>query len=272
MANADFYRVLGVDRSATSDEIRSAYRALVKKYHPDLFSEPGEKAVASERLRLINEAYTVLGAADRRRQYDQELAQNAQPARPASGVRVRSRFSRSPRRAKKQQTASRKRHARKRFSISRKWMGYSLAAAAAALTLFFTTRSEPRLVTSWLLMEKLEVSPALDHSKTHPSGDGWARVGEFGSVSECVAILKQKVRQDEQEGSRAVYDEQRGTMAITVLVRQAGQKPDSSPASGLLPEQAPAAKRTRTLECRPMQQLKMDSWFRRALKRFGGAQ
>ena len=53
--NRDPFSVLGLSSSATEDEIKSAYRKLAKKYHPDL--NPGDKA-AEEKMREINEAYT----------------------------------------------------------------------------------------------------------------------------------------------------------------------------------------------------------------------
>ena len=51
----DPFAVLGLSSSATEDEIKSAYRKLAKKYHPDL--NPGDKA-AEEKMREVNEAYT----------------------------------------------------------------------------------------------------------------------------------------------------------------------------------------------------------------------
>ena len=51
----DPFAVLGVSPSATEDEIKSAYRKLAKKYHPDL--NPGDKA-AEQKMREVNEAYT----------------------------------------------------------------------------------------------------------------------------------------------------------------------------------------------------------------------
>ena len=51
----DPFAVLGVSSSATEDEIKSAYRRLAKKYHPDL--NPGDKA-AEQKMKEINEAYT----------------------------------------------------------------------------------------------------------------------------------------------------------------------------------------------------------------------
>jgi DnaJ-class molecular chaperone len=76
----DPYKVLGVPRGATEDEIRRAYRKLAKETHPDL--NPANKAVAEERLKTVNAAFAILGDEDKRRQFDQGLIDaNGEPRR-----------------------------------------------------------------------------------------------------------------------------------------------------------------------------------------------
>ena len=64
----DYYEVLGVSRQASDSEIKSAYRKLAKKYHPDI--SPGDKE-AEVKFKEASEAYAVLSDADKKRQYDQ---------------------------------------------------------------------------------------------------------------------------------------------------------------------------------------------------------
>src|SRR5262245_39981822 len=68
----DYYETLGVSRSASEDQIRDAYRKLARKHHPDV--NPGDKS-AEEKIKEINEAYSVLSDRQKRQQYD-ALGQN----------------------------------------------------------------------------------------------------------------------------------------------------------------------------------------------------
>lgn len=67
MPAQDYYKVLGVSREASADEIRKAYKKLARENHPD--SKPGDEQ-AAEKFKQIQEAYSVLGDAEKREQYD----------------------------------------------------------------------------------------------------------------------------------------------------------------------------------------------------------
>lgn len=64
----DFYSVLGVSSTASQDDIKKAYRKLAKQYHPDANAND---AKAAEKFKEISEAYTVIGDAEKRKQYDE---------------------------------------------------------------------------------------------------------------------------------------------------------------------------------------------------------
>jgi curved DNA-binding protein len=68
MAERDFYDILGVSRTASSDEIRAAHRKLVRKYHPDMNKNSAD---AEKKFKEVQEAYDTLSDDDKRRQYDQ---------------------------------------------------------------------------------------------------------------------------------------------------------------------------------------------------------
>jgi curved DNA-binding protein len=74
----DYYETLGVAKTASADEVKSAFRKLARKHHPDL-AKPKEKAAAEEKFKQINEAYEVLSDPEKRAKYDQLGADWNQP-------------------------------------------------------------------------------------------------------------------------------------------------------------------------------------------------
>ena len=65
-STSSLYETLGVDKSASAEEIKKAYRRLARKYHPDINKEPG----AEDKFKEINAAYEILSDEKKRAQYD----------------------------------------------------------------------------------------------------------------------------------------------------------------------------------------------------------
>ena len=66
MSAKDYYSILGIDRNASDQDIKSAFRTLSKKYHPDLNKDPN----AEQKFKEINEAYQVLSDPEKKQKYD----------------------------------------------------------------------------------------------------------------------------------------------------------------------------------------------------------
>src|ERR1039458_4288852 len=80
----EYYETLGVERKASVDDIRKAYRKLARKYHPDL--NPGDKA-SEDRFKNVQEAYDILSDPKKRQMYDQVgfYSENAFPGAGQGG-------------------------------------------------------------------------------------------------------------------------------------------------------------------------------------------
>jgi len=81
----DYYKILGVDKKATKDEVKKSYRKLAMEWHPD--KNPTRKEEAEEKFKEISEAYQVLYDEDKRKEYDQLRAMGATKKPGAGGNR-----------------------------------------------------------------------------------------------------------------------------------------------------------------------------------------
>ncbi len=70
VARRDYYDTLGIDRNASEDDVKKAFRKLARQYHPDLHSGDHQKKQAEEKFKEINEAYEVLNDQDKRQRYN----------------------------------------------------------------------------------------------------------------------------------------------------------------------------------------------------------
>jgi len=68
LANKDYYQILGINKDASQDEIKKAFRKLALQYHPD--ANPNNKEEAEKKFKEINEAYQTLSDEGKRKQYD----------------------------------------------------------------------------------------------------------------------------------------------------------------------------------------------------------
>ena len=75
MADKDYYEILGVDKKATNDELKSAYRKLAKKYHPDIAPED-KKEEYEEIMKRLNEILEILKDTQARAEYDSTYRAN----------------------------------------------------------------------------------------------------------------------------------------------------------------------------------------------------
>lgn len=85
MSPSEAYKILGLREGASEDEIRRAYRDLVKKYHPDQYVNNPLSDLAAEKLKEINEAYDVLTRKDARSQYSSSSSSESSYSSGSSG-------------------------------------------------------------------------------------------------------------------------------------------------------------------------------------------
>jgi hypothetical protein len=311
MAEPDFYKILGISPSASVDEIRLAYRELVKKYHPDLFIASTEKTRANERLLQINQAYAVLGDAERRRQYDEKRSSRRTTLRSPSTPTGRARSStRTSTASARPQASTRTQKTRPvswrtaKRQILKRWKyptsGKLAASIVGVIIVAFIAQAvweKPQTAIAWTLLAQTVVEPSKDIARQKLAGPNWTASGRYDSRSQCTDALKALVKRDEQEGSRAIFDERQGTIAITVHLRDEAalakeyfeaklnrrfNEPDGKASvddEELLKQASEEARefirkngltnRVRNYECRQMQVLMPESWLRRKLKQTG---
>jgi DnaJ-domain-containing protein 1 len=298
MAQADLYKILGLSPSASGEKIKSVYRDLVKKYHPDLFSTPAQKASATERFRQINAAYAVLGDPKRRREYDKRFQTAAGTQRPAATIKSTTRTatanrSRSGRSGANFSNFAKRWHFGERWKhrVALKWVGCSLAAVVLVF-LAHAGWNEPEAKDVWMLVERTEEMQPSQSVGGNSPGRIWTGLGRYSSKAECTDHLKETVRSDEQRGSKAIWDERDRTIAITVYTRNEAELAEEyfhaklkQTTPGAIDEQRlkqqaseeakefvrknGTMKRVRNLECHRFQVADGESWLRSGLKKLG---
>lgn len=144
----NYYEILGVDRGAEQDVIDAAFRAMMRRYHPDTFAGPQDEA--ERRAKQLNEAYSVLRDLTRRRAYDETLGPVA--PRPVAAYRPLPNPD-GPR------------------SSIRRLAAFGVGAAAIAMILFFSTRpdSPPPRASSALAEAQPVPTPAQPVATPPPS-------------------------------------------------------------------------------------------------------
>jgi curved DNA-binding protein CbpA len=290
MAEPNLYKVLNVSPSASAAEIKSAHRKLVKKYHPDLFSGGAEKEQATANLQQINRAYAILSNAERRRQYDAEHVRKPTTPKPVKRASAGHRSSSRP----VQKPSARKVFTKRRwkFRASSRWAAGVLGVIVLAAVVHALTY-QPEAATAWMLLQRTSVESSLNASQQNSAREPWMVLRRSGSKAECANELKEMVKVDEREGSKAIVDEQGGALAITVYIKDeatlareylgaklrqmpnAVERPPEEEKT--LKQQASdeakefirkngISKRTKHYECRATQIREAESWLRRQFK------
>jgi DnaJ-class molecular chaperone len=93
VSKRDYYETLGVDRTASDDDLKKAYRKMARQHHPDLQTGEAQKKASEEKFKEVNEAYETLSDQDKRKRYvavrmasDLEAADSATPSTTSSRI------------------------------------------------------------------------------------------------------------------------------------------------------------------------------------------
>jgi curved DNA-binding protein CbpA len=207
VAQPDFYKILGVGPNASTDEIKSAYRNLVKKYHPDLYKTASGKKKGNEKLQQINEAYAALSDEERRRAYDATRAPKTAVVRKPAPARDRPVV-----RKKTTPVADRLRFFKAAFLTPAAWV-IGAVFLVIVLDAVWSALQEERV--AWILWAKTTIDPPERKS----AAPAWADLGRYGSRVECAGTLKAQVAKDERDGRKTIMDEAGGALAITIHIK-----------------------------------------------------